>query len=248
MTRVCALLFAVALGSAACAGVFDKCVKPEITAATKLAPADLAKEVAAFLTCGISDLPDLAAPCAVAGLADLALALGPGGEDAVNCIVSYYENNASGLLQSRAKAVGAKRGVTPELYGTHACNGIRSAAVAAQASVGAGRGTTALESPGAGALQGPPTLSVMAGVPRGDVPRGTANSSYGSGSLATATAAESSSPPELKFAYAGVNPGVALAACTINCRSTDVLAPPGGCLCWRASKTNWRESRWVASR
>jgi hypothetical protein len=118
-------LLSVSMAVPACGGVFDKCVKPEITAAVKLTPAELAKTVAAFLTCGVSDLPDLAAPCAVAGLANLALALGPGGEDAVNCIVAYYEGNASGLLQSRAKAVGAKRGVTPELYNSHACNGLQ---------------------------------------------------------------------------------------------------------------------------
>jgi hypothetical protein len=122
MKRICVLFFVAALGVTACADVFDKCVKPEITAATKLAPAELAKTVAAFLMCGISDMPDLAAPCAVKGLADLALALGPGGEDAVNCIVSYCENNGDAVLKARAKAVGAKRGVTPQLYGSHACN------------------------------------------------------------------------------------------------------------------------------
>lgn len=116
-------LLSVAMAVPGCAGVFDKCVKPEIAAATKLAPGDVAKDVAAFLICDGGN-SGMVPPCAVAALASLAEALGPGGEEAVNCIVSYYENNGTGLLKARAKAVGAKRGVTPELYGTHACNGI----------------------------------------------------------------------------------------------------------------------------
>lgn len=218
MTRICALIFAVALGSAACAGVFDKCVKPEITAATKLAPADLAKEVAAFLTCGISDLPDLAAPCAVAGLADLALALGPGGADAVNCIVSYYENNSTGLLQSRAKAVGAKRGVTPELYGAHACNGFQmqsgevAVAHASDPMIRVRKASSPLASE-----RGPLVASVV---------------------LATPVDASGVSASPAK---------VTLSACDRACgKPLTGLVAPLGCSCWRASKTNWRESRWVA--
>lgn len=219
MTRIYALIFAVALGATACAGVFDKCVKPEITAATKLAPADLAKEVAAFLTCGIADLPDLAAPCAVAGLADLALALGPGGADAVNCIVSYYENNASGLLQSRAKAVGAKRGVTPELYGSHACNEkFVSGASGALASsrdtaIHGERPTTA----------GRMTLNLLRGGPE---------------------AGHRAHNPTSQVQFLAPQP---LTACDAACgKPLTGLVTPSGCSCWRASKTNWRESRWVA--
>lgn len=117
-------LLSVSMAIPACAA-YEKCVKPEITAATKLAPADLLKEVSAFLLCGGADLPDLAAPCAVKGLADLAVAIGPGGEEAVNCLVSYLEGNSTDpVLKSRAKAVGAKRGVTEDLFRSHACNGI----------------------------------------------------------------------------------------------------------------------------
>ena len=96
---------------------------PEITAATKLVPADLLKEVSAFLLCGGPALPDLPAPCAFKGLADLALGLGPGGEEAVNCLLCYLMGNSSDpVIKARAKAVGTKRGVTPELFSTHACN------------------------------------------------------------------------------------------------------------------------------
>lgn len=127
MKRIHVLALVVAIGAVGCAA-YNKCVKPEITAATKLAPSDLLREVSAFLLCGGPDLPDLAAPCAVKGLADLALALGPGGEEAVNCLVSYLEENASDpVIKARAKAVGAKRGVTPELFNMHACNGLQAA-------------------------------------------------------------------------------------------------------------------------
>lgn len=130
MKKIFALLFVAALGVTSCAA-YEKCVKPEITAATKLAPSDLLKEVSAFLLCGGPDLPDLAAPCAVAGLVDLGLALGPGGKEAIDCLVSYLQGNSTGVLQARAKAVGAKRGVTPELFNAHACNGVASGSLVA---------------------------------------------------------------------------------------------------------------------
>jgi hypothetical protein len=141
------LLLTLVFGSiaiASCATVFDKCVKPEITAATKLAPADVAKEVAAFLICDAGNV-DMLAPCAVSGLADLASALGPGGDEAVNCIVAYYEQNGSALQQARAKAIGAKRGVHPEAI---RCDGMKVYASAEH-------GTTALESRGDRTLHGP---------------------------------------------------------------------------------------------
>lgn len=209
LTLSVVVILSVAVGIAGCAGVFDKCVKPEITAATKLAPADLAKEVAAFLTCGIADLPDLAAPCAVAGLADLALALGPGGADAVNCIVSYYENNGTGLLQSRAKAVGAKRGVTPELYGTHACNGVAP-------------GLRGVRDAEAAFLHG----------------RSIAD-------LSSIELTEFFGLLQIESGF--VVHELSLSTCDRACGAPlTSIATSSGCSCWRASKANWRESRWVA--
>jgi hypothetical protein len=76
-------------------------------------------------------------------------------------------------------------------------------------SAGAGRGTTALKSPGGGPLQGPPALS---------------------------------------FAYPGETPRAALDRCAEVCRTSQVIAPPAGCRCWRGdAKTAHGTGAWVAA-
>jgi hypothetical protein len=151
-TRILCLALGLALGatSPGCATAYDQCVKPEITAATKLAPDELAKVVSAFLLCGGATSAGMAAPCAVEGLAQLAIAIGPGGEQTVNCLVAYFEKNAATPeLKAAAKAVGAKRGVTEGDF--HSCNELQMRAPhASEASTGghAGGSTALSEAPG----------------------------------------------------------------------------------------------------
>jgi hypothetical protein len=108
-------LLSVFMAIPGCTGVFDKCVKPVASQITWTGTAtELGEVVAAFLLCdpGFSgaDVP----ACAIESLNQLEAAIGPDGEQVVNCIIAYYEGNGSAALQARAKAVGAKRGVKPQ--------------------------------------------------------------------------------------------------------------------------------------
>ena len=109
------ILFAVGLAvasiSAGCAGIFDKCVAPELKNAEHAAPKVLGEEVATFLLCDPTFNAGAIPPCALQGLELLGEALGPGGTETINCIVTYWQTNGSPQLQTRARSVGVARGI-----------------------------------------------------------------------------------------------------------------------------------------
>jgi hypothetical protein len=109
-------LLSVFMAIPGCAGVFDKCVKPVASQITWTGTAtELGEVVAAFLLCDPGFSGTDAPACAIESLNQLAAAIGPDGEQVVNCIIAYYGSNGSPSLQGRARAVGAKRGVSQAL-------------------------------------------------------------------------------------------------------------------------------------
>lgn len=114
------VLAATALG---CAGVFDKCVAPEIKNIEHAAPATLGEEVAMFLLCDPNFNAGAVPACAEEGLAALLAALGPGGRETIDCIVSYWTGAGSPTLQARARAVAVKRGIRASMV----CPGVTAA-------------------------------------------------------------------------------------------------------------------------
>lgn len=190
-----------------CAGVFDKCVKPVASEITWTGTAtELGEVVAGFLLCDPNfSGPDVPA-CALQSFDDLAKALGPKGQEIVNCIIAYYEGNGSAALQARAKAVGAKRGVSPQ-----ACRDGRPLAIDLD-----------------GTELGVRTSPSQAG-------------------LSSPAQQPGASPSSLVFSYTGETVWSAEKRCEIACGSRDAVGSPNGsCLCWRADRKNWRNSRWVS--
>jgi hypothetical protein len=143
LTMPCLLaLLSVSMAVPACAGAYEKCIKPVTSQITWSGSAtELVDVVAQFLLCDGGSAA--AAPaCAFADLEALASSLGPEGAQVVNCLLKYHAENGTAKVRERARAVGAKRGVNMSAL---KCEGA---------------GKVALRSPGEAKVPAAPTAAV----------------------------------------------------------------------------------------
>jgi|SRR6185312_1232658 len=223
------LILPLALTLGSCS-IYARCLKPEIGKITWTGTAqELGEVVESMLLCdptfSAADVP----PCAIQALDDFANALGPDGKNVENCVLLVLEGNGSAQVQARAKAMGVKRGIHAAKLECHA--------------------TYALRSPGDSTPKTGPTAEQIS-----------ENTGHGAGQggdqlpHAHALAPERDgvqrvNHPAISYSYPGETPGHALTTCDVACgQKLDGLPTDHGCLCWRADRKNWRNSRWVALR
>lgn len=254
-------LLSATMAAPGCAGIYDDCVKPEAGKITWTGTAtELGEMVVIALQCDPSLDPAVAPVCAIEELNNLEATLGPDGKATINCIIAKIEGNpsAAAALKSRAHAVGVKRGVNQSMICPDGAETITSVykkeSPARRSPTGAAPGERSIV---AASLDSIPHIATE----QSNLLRGRRVSELNGIDLLTysdladerlvvAAKLFPGRPGAVgsgSFAYAGPNPGAALASCDRECgdNAHGAIAPPGGCECWRKVGSTWA---WVAAR